>query len=304
MNSESQTPADPGAQDDESLPEAYRAMSPEERAVAHHYDEEILQYELERLDRYCPVEFGVTLRALERWVEGRGVAVELGVGSGAYSSWLAARGFDLHLVDLSGRLLEATHERLQAERRSARILSSHQRSATDLDGLADQCADVVLALGPLYHLRDARDRERVLREAFRVLKNGGVLFAAGVNRIAFLRDAFRESPERGAQRRAHYLSFLRDGNLDPEMAPPLGYAHLSTAREFEAQFAEGFERIALLGVDSFTSPAQDKLTSLSAADRDAWLDVVEAIAGESDALACSDHFLYVGRRRQQWIERQ
>jgi SAM-dependent methyltransferase len=41
-------------------------------------------------------------------------------------------------------------------------------------------------LGPLYHLLDRADRERALAEAHRVLRPGGLLAAAGINRYASL----------------------------------------------------------------------------------------------------------------------
>jgi SAM-dependent methyltransferase len=48
----------------------------------------------------------------------------------------------------------------------------------------DNSADGVLLLGPLYHLTDRSDRIIALREAHRVLRPGGVILAAGINRFA------------------------------------------------------------------------------------------------------------------------
>jgi len=273
-------------------------MSPEETAIGRYYDENILAYELERLERHSPVEFLMTLRALSRWLPGTaGVAVDIGVGSGAYAAWLAARGFRLHLVDISIKLLEATAERLKREGHGSRISGCHHLSATELSTLPDACADVLLALGPLYHLRQSDDRRKAIREFTRVLRPDGLLFAAGINRMAFLRDAFRYSPEKGARLHERCLKFLQDGQLDPDIAPPIGFAHLTTAVEFDALFVGAFERIALWGLESLTSPAQEKLTELSPEDREAWLDIVERTAPLPDALGYADHFLYVGRRK-------
>lgn len=48
--------------------------------------------------------------------------------------------------------------------------------------------DVVLLLGPLYHLTERADRERVLAEALRVVRSGGLVVAAGIQRYAALFD--------------------------------------------------------------------------------------------------------------------
>src|SRR5262249_44807617 len=55
--------------------------------------------------------------------------------------------------------------------------------ARDLD-LEDASADAVLLLGPLYHLRRREDRIRALREARRVVRPGGQVFAAAISRWA------------------------------------------------------------------------------------------------------------------------
>jgi SAM-dependent methyltransferase len=55
----------------------------------------------------------------------------------------------------------------------------------------DGATDVVLLLGPLYHLTERSDRMQALRETYRALKPGGWLFAAAINRFASLMDSLR-----------------------------------------------------------------------------------------------------------------
>ena len=57
--------------------------------------------------------------------------------------------------------------------------------------LPSSTMDAVLFLGPLYHLRELAERQSAVAEAARILKAGGILFAAGINRLTYLRDMFR-----------------------------------------------------------------------------------------------------------------
>jgi hypothetical protein len=157
----------------------------------------------------------------------------------------------------------------------------------------------VLLLGPLYHLRNDADRRRAVDEAWRIAATGGVVFAAGINRLAYLRDLFREFPREGVPRRSFHTQFLQDGNLDPEHAPPIGFAHLTTAAEFRALLAERFRELALVGVESFTNLWQDRLHGLSDDEQGAWLDLVEQTGRTLEGLGMSDHFLHIGRKRSE-----
>lgn len=55
-------------------------------------------------------------------------------------------------------------------------------------------ADVVLLLGPLYHLTSFADRRKAISEAHRVLRPGGLLLAAGISRLAVSLDGISGAP--------------------------------------------------------------------------------------------------------------
>lgn len=265
--------------------------------TAQHYSHAAFEFETKRLPELCPVEFAMTKRMLDRWIPDGARVAEIGVGVGHYSEHLAARGCRIHLIDISRRLLDAAGERLRRAGLSGQITGVHELSATNLTAISESALDAVLLLGPLYHLRQLADRERAVAESARVLKAGGLLYAAGINRLPYLRELLRDRPDAVVERRAFHQTFLEDGNLDPEHAPPLGFAHLSTVEEFGGLFAGGFERLMLLGVESFTAAWQPVLNTLAADQAQAWLDLVEHTGVTPEGLGQSDHFLYVGRKR-------
>ena len=272
-------------------------LSELEENVGRYYDEAIFDAEVTRLKDFFPVEYAITVRHLRRWIRDATTVIEVGVGGGLYSEMLARQGHQLCLVDVSAKLLDATVERLRAGGLEKQIVRVERASATNLDCFQDNTFGAVLMLGPLYHLLTPDERGRAVSEGERVLKPSGILFASGINRLAYLRDLFRESPEKILARRDFIGQFLRDGNLTPEIPPPIGHAHLTTVDEFRSLFADAFKEITLVGVEAFSSPWDVKLNELSEAQAEAWLDLIErAETLMPDALGMADHFLYVGEK--------
>jgi ubiquinone/menaquinone biosynthesis C-methylase UbiE len=111
--------------------------------------------------------------------------LDVGGAAGAYALWLADAGYTLHLVDPVPRLVAEAQRRSAARPRP--LASCRVGEARALDFPA-QSADMVLLLGPLYHLTEAADRARALSEVRRVLKPGGQLFAAAISRWASALD--------------------------------------------------------------------------------------------------------------------
>src|SRR6185295_6561720 len=92
----------------------------------------------------------------------------------------------VHLVDPVARHVRQA----EAANHPRRLASARVGDARALDR-ADASVDVVLLLGPLYHLPERTDRLAALREARRVLRPGGRLFAAAISRFASLIDGIR-----------------------------------------------------------------------------------------------------------------
>ena len=128
------------------------------------------------------LEFLRTQEVMERWLpKPPAVILDIGGGPGAYAAWLAERGYEVHLVDPVPELIEQARQ--LDETRARRLASYRVGDARALDR-QDRSADVVLLMGPLYHLPQAEERRRALREAYRVLVPGGLAFAAAISRFA------------------------------------------------------------------------------------------------------------------------
>ncbi len=139
--------------------------------------------ERERLDyREGQLEFVRTKELLNRFLPKLPIRIiDIGGGTGLYASWLASHGHDVHLVDIVPAHVEE----------AARVgtFTAAVGDARDLHD-PDGTYDVALLLGPLYHLQTAEDRLKVLREARRVVRAGGMIVAAFISRGAVALDGY------------------------------------------------------------------------------------------------------------------
>jgi SAM-dependent methyltransferase len=126
-----------------------------------------------------PLEFERTKELIGRLLPSGSLRVlDVGGGAGVYATWLLGLGHTVRLIDPVA---------LHVEQAVEDGIDAHLGDARELDQ-PDALVDVVLLLGPLYHLLDAADRHQALREAHRVLRPGGLLFAAAISRFAALFD--------------------------------------------------------------------------------------------------------------------
>ena len=124
------------------------------------------------------LEFARTKELVLRHVpQGARMVLDVGGGTGIYSDWLGELGYEAHLIDITPSHITS------AKARRTHIASAEIGDARKLPW-DDASFDVVLLLGPLYHLIERADRLLALREARRVLRSGGVVFAAAICRFA------------------------------------------------------------------------------------------------------------------------
>jgi len=263
---------------------------------------EILSYYRETPERdrlqtgVFQLEFFRTKELIDRWLSRPpAVVLDVGGGPGAYASWLAGRGYEVQLVDPVPELVE------QARQLDGRIASCSVGDARALNQ-KDQSADCVLLLGPLYHLVDSSERQSALREAYRVLVPGGLLFAAAISRFAsaldglardFLADpAFVKIVERdlatglheNVTGKAEYFTtahFHRPEELEEEV----------TAADFSVLQVVGLEGPGWL-FENFEQRWRDSRC------REDMLRVARALEAERSIRGISAHLLAVARRPQ------
>jgi SAM-dependent methyltransferase len=191
------------------------APSPNPEAIAAHYasgyEAERLQQGAGRLDRERSHEL------LGRFLPAAPATIlDVGGGPGVHACWLAARGYRVHLIDITPLHVVLARE-ASARQPEAPLASAEVGDARSLSW-ATSTADAVVLFGPLYHLTDRGHRLRALREAHRVLRPGGVLLAAAISRFASALDGLC----RGFLKDPDFAEIVRRDLTDGQHRNPTG----------------------------------------------------------------------------------
>lgn len=226
------------------------------------------------------------------------IIIDAGGGSGIYACWLAQLGYEVHLTDIVPKHIE------QARAASARqpeypLASAEVGDARQLER-PDSWANALLLLGPLYHLVEKEDRMACLREAYRTLTPGGLVYAAGISRFASLLDslthgffddpAFAPIVERDLEDGQHrnptgnslYFTdayFHRPGEMSRELLATGFQVVEIVAIEGSAWLAKDFDRL-------WNDPNQ----------RERLLAVVRKVEKEPSILGATAHIMAIGRK--------
>lgn len=241
------------------------------------------------------LEYDLTWRYLDQCLPSQGSILEIGAATGRYTLELAKRGYKLTAVDVSAVLIERCMKRI-ADQRLEKQVHFIVTDARNLDGVMEEDFDIVLLMGPLYHLVVEADRKKALKEASDRLRTGGILFSSFISRFGIMSDLMKDNPG-WIENQEEVRSVLEKGK-SPDDFPRGGFrGYFAKVSEIAPLHeAIGFETLKVAGIEPVISADDESYNKLQGKQRQLWLDLLYEISSEESILGASRHILYIGRK--------
>ncbi len=239
------------------------------------------------------IEFVTTARALNDVINTKSKILDCAAGTGIYAFWLADKGHDVTATDITPRHIDIINKNLINKNYN---MSTAVLDATDMSCFAGNSYDIVLNMGPFYHLIAEEQREKCMKECLRVLRKGGLLVTAYIPRYYIFQCIAMKNENYLNDRLAKQL--IATGVLRHDDKKRFWTdTYYSSKDEMESIY----QRYGLEIVDHF---AQDGLAPLLSQKVDKWnenqfkiwCDYHYSVCREQSVLGASNHVVIIGRK--------
>ncbi len=237
------------------------------------------------------IEFITTSRILDEIIADSRKILDCAAGTGIYAFYLAEQRHDVTATDITPRHVEIM-DKIIAEK--GYNVKTAVLDACDMSIYEDESFDIVLNMGPFYHLIDEDKRAKCLSESLRVLKKGGLLVTAYIPRyyifqfIAMQDDYFLDADlakqliSTGVLRHDDEKCFWTD-------------TYYSSAEEMEHLYRENdLTVIDHFAQDGLTPQFREKVDNWSEEKFRIWCDYHYSVCREKSTLGASNHVVIVG----------
>lgn len=209
--------------------------------------------------------------------------LEVGAGTGRYSVTLAKEGYEVDAVELVQHNLDILKSKLDGSEKITPV----QGNALDLSRYGDEEFDLVLLLGPMYHLYTKEDRKKALSEAVRVAKKGGhILVAYCMNECVVVQFAFAADNIKNLVRK----NMLTD-DFHCLSNPEDLFAMVRLEEIFELTKDMKVEREKIIAADGATVYMRDKVNEFDDETFDLWMKYHLTTCERMDLIGATNHSL-------------
>lgn len=255
------------------------------------YDNNVLS-EWNRLERH-PIEFEINMRYIKKYIKDGDCILDIGGGPGRYSLTLAEKGYDVTLFDLSQGNVAFASQKASEMNLSLKTVCG---DACHVDKLINGLFDIILLMGPLYHLPNEDDRVRAVNAALRLLKPGGFIFIAFISSMAAVWDYLANIPQAisNENEKKYFDIFEKDKDFSGLSFTQSYFIRPKDIESFMSRFP--LEKKHILGSESVLALRENELISQPKEILSAWIDFAEKVCEKEEFLYLPHHLLYIGNK--------
>lgn len=254
-----------------------------------------VEFEWSRLDRH-PLEYEITKRHIDSVLSPCCKILDIGGGPGKYAFHYAASGHKVTLIDIAAESI-AFARRKQSEL-NLFLDRIETGNALDLHRFPDEQFDIVLCLGPLYHLVTEQERIQAIQECKRVVKHGGFIVFSFITIMAQTITLLRRDIGNIIEWE-NALSFgIEHGRNDIAFNKGFTDAYFIDPIEVEPFILQnGLEVVRVAGAEGLGCQSESALLSLSKAQFTHWIDFFYKYSNIRSTLGANQHVICIAKRK-------
>ena len=248
----------------------------------NNYDEDGRLLKKNRLPEYL-----TTMKYIEKYLTPNSKIIEIGAGTGRYSLELADRGYDITAVELVPHNIEIMKKKVKPNHN----IKIYEGNACNLSFIESDTYDIVLLLGPMYHLFTDEDKHKAISEAIRVAKRGGVIYASYCNNDTCMYKMFYKK---------RILDYLDSGLIREDYhavsSPNMVFELYRKPDIDELMKSHNVKRLHFVGVDMLSYLYSNKLNMLNKREFDEYMKFLSTICEREDMVGFSIHMLDIFKK--------
>lgn len=236
-------------------------------------------------DNKHKTEFILTIDYIDKYLQKEMRILELGAGTGAYSLYYAQQGYQVDALEPVEKNLNILKSKITKSMNIEPVLGN----ALDLSMYEQNTFDMVLCLGPMYHL-DGEEREKCLEEAVRVTKPNGLIYLAYIsNNFTFVKclKKFDNYVEK-------YKEEIQEGFKLDDSQKVFTFMYPEEMEKLVSKY--NLEKLHHLTTDGISSLISERLNTLPESEFKVWIEYLRSTAEREDQLGYGEHLLYITRK--------
>lgn len=239
------------------------------------------------------IEFITTTRIFNELFDDKKKVLDCAAGTGVYAFYLADKGYDVTATDITPRHIDLINQKLMDKKY---IINTSVLDATNMNIFEDESFDIVLNMGPFYHLITENQRYKCFSESLRVLKKGGILVTSYIPKYYVFQYVAMSDTKYLDMNLAEQL--INTGVLKHDDEKCFWTdTYYSSMDEMEEMYKRnGLQVIEHFAQDGMSPLLQEKVDSFNTAEFDVWCNYHYSICREKSVLGASNHVIIAGRK--------